>query len=113
MRIINTANNTVLAGDVIIAEGLFKRMKGLLGKDALKSGQAIVLKPCTAVHTFFMRFTIDIAFVDSENRVIKAIPDLKPWRLTGIYSSARSCVELPAGTLASTQTHQGSLLSFL
>ena len=113
MRIINTANNTVLAEDVIIAEGLFKRMKGLLGKDELKSGQAIVLKPCTAVHTFFMRFTIDIAFVDSENRIIKTIPDLKPWRLTGIYSSARLCIELPAGTLASTRTCQGHLLSLL
>ena len=111
MRILNTSSNTVLAEEAVIGEGLLERMKGLLGKDGLKPGEALVLKPCSAVHTFFMRFSIDVVFVDNALRIVRAIPDLKPWRLTGIYPSARMCIELPAGTLASTKTSHGHLLS--
>lgn len=112
MRIINASNNSVLAEEVILAESLPLRLKGLLGRSGLKPGQAMVLKPCISVHTFFMRFSIDVAFVDGANRVIKAIPDLRPWRSTGIYPSARLCIEMPAGTLASTRTSSGDPLIF-
>lgn len=63
------------------------------------------------MHTFFMRFPIDILFADKNNRVVKVIPFLKPFRLSGIYLLARLAIELPAGTLQSATTEVGDILS--
>ena len=110
MRIVNKTKNTILAEEVILADAAFKRIKGLLGKKELKIGKALVLKPCSSVHTFFMRFPIDVLFVDKDNRIIKIIPSLKPFRLTGVYFHAAFAIELPAGTIQSTLTYKGDTL---
>lgn len=110
MKIINKTKNTILAEEVIIANSLFKRTKGLLGRKEFKTGQAIILKPCNSIHTFFMRFPIDVLFVSKDNRVIKAISRLKPFQLTYIYWNATFAIELPAGIIQSTSTHQDDLL---
>lgn len=85
----------------------FKRMKGLLGKKELKKGQALVLKPCNSIHTFFMRFPIDVLFVDKDNRVIEAISKVQPFRLTYIYFNAALAIELPTATIQSSSTSKG------
>ncbi|MGE5197273.1 MAG: DUF192 domain-containing protein [Deltaproteobacteria bacterium] len=113
MRIINQTKNTILAEDAVIADTIFKRMKGLLGRKELKKGEAIILKPCREVHTFFMQFPIDVIFTDRNHRIIKAISSLGPWHLSGVYFPAKFCVELPAGIIASTQTCEGDTLSFV
>lgn len=110
MRIINKTQKTILAEDVILANGLFKRMKGLLGRKEFKPGQALILRPCNSIHTFFMRFPIDVLFMDKNSRVIKAIHSLKPFSLTPIYFNAAFVIELPANTLKSTFTSQGDTL---
>jgi len=111
MKIINKTNNSVVADEVIIANTPFKRMKGLLGKKELKKGQALILDPCNSIHTFFMRFSIDIVFLDKNNKVIKIIPYLKPFRLTSIYFNAASAVELPPNTIQSLPIQKGDVLS--
>lgn len=111
MKIINQTKNTILAEDVIMADTPLKRIKGLLGRKEFKKGQAIILKPCNSIHTFFMRFPIGVLFIDKENRVIKAIPHLEPFRLTSIYFNAAFTVELPADTIPSTLTQAGDRLS--
>jgi uncharacterized membrane protein (UPF0127 family) len=88
------------------------RLRGLLGRDGLPEGAALVIEPCTSIHTFFMRFSIDAAFVNKAGRVVRAIAEIKPWRATRIYPSAALVVELPAGTLARTGTLEGDELSF-
>lgn len=113
MRIINKDKNTILAEEAVIADTVLKRIKGLLGKKGLKSGEAIILEPCNSIHTFFMRFTIDIVFVDKQNKVIKAISGIKPWRITGVYFPSRLCIELPPGTIKSTLTSYGDTLLFI
>ncbi|MDP2928216.1 MAG: DUF192 domain-containing protein, partial [Candidatus Omnitrophota bacterium] len=97
MRLINQTKNTVLAEDVFIANTPFKRIKGLLGRKVFLPNQAIILDPCNSVHTFFMRFAIDILFVDKDYKVIKAILKLDPNRITRIYWQAIRVIELPAG----------------
>lgn len=104
MRLINQTKNVVLAEDIFIANTVFTRIKGLLGRSILLPSQALILDPCNAVHTFFMRFPIDILFLDKENRVIKAISDLKPNRVSRTYWKANKVVELPAGKLNLTNT---------
>ena len=113
MKIVNLTKNTVLAENAIVANTVFKRIKGLLGKKEINIGQALILKPCNSIHTLFMRFPIDVVFVEKRNRVVKIISCLKPWRLSGIYLTARLCIELPVDTIRSNLTSAGDTLSFI
>jgi uncharacterized membrane protein (UPF0127 family) len=74
-------------------------MKGLLGRKTFLPNQAIILDPCNSVHTFFMRFSIDVLFLDKNYRVVKVLPRLLPNRITSICWGSKLVVELPSGTL--------------
>ena len=113
MRLINQTKNTILAQDVFIANTPFKRIKGLLGRKVFLSGQAIILEPCNSVHTFFMRFPIDILFVDKNYKVIEAIPKLNPNRISRIYWHSNRAIELPAERLNLTNTQAKDQLQLL
>jgi uncharacterized protein len=96
--LVNARTDTPLANTVELAMTSAERRKGLLGRDAMAPGSALVITRCAAVHTFWMRFSIDVAFVDSSGIVKKVVEDLGPWRMTGALFA--SCViEFPAGTL--------------
>jgi len=110
MRLINQTQNTILAEDVFIADTVFKRAKGLLGKKEFLSGQALILKPCNSVHTFFMRFPIDLLFVDNHYKVIKALPGVLPNRISCIFWKAHLVIELPCGVLKLTKTRNNDQL---
>jgi len=112
MKIINQTKATVLAEDALLADNFWKRMVGLLGKDALRPGQALILKPCNCVHTFFMRFPIDCLFVDKNKIVIKTISCLKPFKITPLYFSSHLVIELPEGAITSSYTREGDTLLF-
>ncbi|MFH0791220.1 MAG: DUF192 domain-containing protein [Candidatus Omnitrophota bacterium] len=110
VEIINKTKNLILAEDVFLADTVLKRLKGLLGKKEFKNGQAVILKPCSSIHTLFMCFPIDVLFVDKHNRVIKAISNLPPFRLSGVYLNADFAIELPAGMIGQTATAEGDSL---
>lgn len=99
MRLINQTKNIVIAQEVLIANTPIKRIKGLLGRKFLSVGQALILDPCNSVHTFFMLFSIDLIFVDKDNKVIKIMQNLNPNRITGIYWDSRRVIELPSGSI--------------
>ncbi|MDO8488677.1 MAG: DUF192 domain-containing protein [Candidatus Omnitrophota bacterium] len=113
MRLINQTKNTILAEDVFIANTLFKRIKGLLGKKVFLPNQAIILDPCNSIHTFFMRFSIDVIFVDKDYKVIKIIPQLNPNKISRIYWHASRVIELPSGMLNLTHTQAEDQLQLL
>lgn len=112
MKIINKSSHSLIAEQVFVADSLLTRLKGLLGRKEFKKGEAIVLKPCNSIHTFFMRFAIDVLFLDNDNKIIKVIPCLKPFRITFIYFKARFAIELPAGTTQSVSIRENDTLSF-
>jgi hypothetical protein len=112
MRILNQTKNTALAQRAIVAETLFTRIKGLIGRKELSPGEAMVIKPCNSIHTLFMRFPIDVLFVDKDHKVIKAIPALAPFRVAPICFGSVLAVELPTGTITSTSTAPGDSLLF-
>jgi uncharacterized membrane protein (UPF0127 family) len=107
MRAYNLRNSKELSNNVALADSLLKRMKGLLGKKEMLNGEALWIKPCISVHTLFMKFPIDVLFLDKRNRVIAAITNIRRNRLTWIYLNALSALELPAGTLQKTDTRIG------
>jgi uncharacterized protein len=80
----------------VLADTALARMRGLLGRKSLPSGEGILLRPASSVHTAFMRFAIDAVFLDRDLRVLKVAPHLRPWRTAG-RRKAHAVLELPAG----------------
>jgi uncharacterized membrane protein (UPF0127 family) len=85
------------------------RRRGLLGRDGLPPGTALIIAPSSAVHTFFMRFPIDGVFLDADDRVLEVVPHLAPWRAAGV-KGARSVLELAAGEADARGIRAGSTL---
>ena len=83
----------------LLAETALTRMKGLLGRRELPSGEGILLKPAASVHMAFMRFPIDAVFLDRDLVVVRVARDLRPWRVAS-RRGARAVLELAAGTAA-------------
>ena len=90
---------TVVCEHCLLAETMFARLRGLLGRSGLSSGEGMLLRPAASVHTAFMRFPIDAVFLDREDRVVKVAAELRPWRAAGCRGS-RTVLELPAGEAA-------------
>lgn len=81
---------------VHVADSFASRLVGLLGQRALDSKQALLIVPCNNVHTFFMRFAIDVVFLDRDGVILHVAPELRPWRAASCWR-AHACLELPVG----------------
>lgn len=86
----------VVAESVTVADSTGRRLRGLLGKRDLPSGHGVLLRPAWSIHTAFMRFAIDVVFLDADQIVIKIVPSLTPFK-TASCRGAREVVELRAG----------------
>lgn len=75
-------------------------MKGLLGIKKLDANEALLIKPCNSVHTFFMSMPIDVAFLDSKNKIIAIYHSLRPWRMSWIHFFATSVIEAKGGAFS-------------
>ena len=82
-------DGNVVCEHCLLAETMFARMRGLLGRSGLSSGEGMLLRPAASVHTAFMRFSIDVVFLDREDRVVKVAADLRPWKAAGAGERAR------------------------
>ena len=109
LALINARTRCAVADDVEVAVTRKTRRKGLLGRDGLAPFSALVLAPCAAVHTMFMRFAIDVIFVHADGRAVRVVPALAPWR-AAMAIFAHAVIELPAGTLASREVSVGDTL---
>ena len=106
----NQTRNTVLADSADVADSSAKRRTGLLKHDRLAPGQGLWIVPCESVHSFFMKFPIDLVYLDRKHKVRKIRHNMAPWRMS-ICLSAHSILELPAGVLAATGTQAGDQLA--
>jgi uncharacterized membrane protein (UPF0127 family) len=105
----NHTRNTVLAEAADLADTSAKRRTGLLKHERLNPGEGLWIVPCESVHTFFMKFAIDLVYLDKHRKVRKVRHRVPAWRLS-MCLSAHSILELPAGTLAETGTRVGDEL---
>lgn len=76
----------------------FERLLGLMGRATLPPGKMFLLPGCRRVHTWFMRFSIDVIFIDGEGRVIEILPAVAPWNVTPYIKNAAACIEMAANT---------------
>jgi uncharacterized membrane protein (UPF0127 family) len=106
----NTRNGRVIADTVIPAFDSGARRKGLLGRDSFPDGSAMIIAPTNAIHTFWMRFPIDVLFVRRDGFVVKVQERVAPWR-AAVYPSAYAVIELAAGALRGGDVMVGDVLS--
>jgi uncharacterized membrane protein (UPF0127 family) len=108
----NVTRDKVLADKAGEARGFGSRFMGLMGQTDLPIGQGLHIVPCNSIHTFFMRIPIDALFLSPKGTVVKVMGALPPWRMTSVYFSAHSVLELPAGVAAASGTVEGDQLEF-
>jgi uncharacterized membrane protein (UPF0127 family) len=97
-------------GDAVdVADTSAKRRVGLLKHERLESGTGLWIVPCESVHTFFMKFPIDLVYIDRKKKVKKVRNAVPAWRLSACFT-AHSILELPAGVVEKTGTRPGDEL---
>lgn len=99
----NASTQTLIASTVLAAFDRQTRNQGLLGRDALSADTAMVLAPCNAIHTCFMRFAIDIIFASRDGTILRMRRHVRPWRFAWRFG-AFAVIELPAGSLDCIQS---------
>ena len=105
----NRTRTTYLATELMIARTHWTRFRGLMATDAsrFRRGQGLWISPSHGVHTFAMRFPIDVVYLDRERIIIHVEEELKPWRVAAIRIQATSVLELPIGAIRESQTALG------
>jgi uncharacterized membrane protein (UPF0127 family) len=111
----NRTRTTYLATELLIARSHWARFRGLMATPSInfRPGQGLWIVPCHGVHTFAMRFPIDIVYLDRERTVVHLENELKPWRMAAIRVNAASVLELPSGTVHRSETALGDLIDIL
>lgn len=107
MEIRNRTKNQVIAERAEFANTFFRRLKGLLGRNELRPGEALVIEPCNSIHTIGMRFSIDALFLDRESCVVGIRKGIRPNRFTRVFRKSKRVVELPVSTIDNSQTSIG------
>ena len=106
---VTTSDGIEVCGDCRVAESFGSRLRGLLGTRGLEAGEGLLIPGTSSVHTHFMRFAIDVVFLDGEGRVAKVVRGLRPWRVAGARG-ARDVLELPAGHCERVGLREGATL---
>ena len=108
-HLLNERTGEVVAAEIELAADSQSRNRGLLGRSSLAAGHVLIIAPCNAIHTFFMRFTIDIVFVDKRGRVKKVCRKVRPWRAR-VCLGAFAALEFEGGGVNSARILAGDRL---
>ncbi len=113
MRIINKTRNTIISYKCKVADSFWSRFIGLIGRKELPKGSALLIIPCNSIHMFFMKFPIDLIFIDKNSIVVQTVQNIRPWSISKIVKSAHCTIELPVGTVLASKTKIGDKLDLL
>ncbi|MFN8577842.1 MAG: DUF192 domain-containing protein [Candidatus Sericytochromatia bacterium] len=111
IKIANSKNNEILGDKIIYANTPYRRFIGLMGKKEINEGQGVFLTPCNSIHMMFMKFPIDIIFLDRKNKIIHITENIQPWKISKIVFMAQSVLELPVGSVSKTDSKVGDKLT--
>ncbi|OIO36833.1 MAG: hypothetical protein AUJ74_00975 [Candidatus Omnitrophica bacterium CG1_02_44_16] len=109
-KAINVTTGEIIADNVRIAQDFMSRSIGLLNRQNLNENEALLIKPCPSIHTFFMKFPIDVLFLSKEGNIVKIAHSLKPWRLSGCLLGCFMVLELPPGKVLKTTIKLGNVI---
>ncbi|MGH1468854.1 MAG: DUF192 domain-containing protein [Bdellovibrionales bacterium] len=106
----NSTTNALVADDLLIADSFYTRLMGLMGKASFSNEKAMLFKGHPSIHTCFMRFPIDVVFLDKNMVVTDVIENLKPWRFTSPFRfQSKYCIEFSSNKI-SNKVSKGDLL---
>ena len=108
-RVLNETKGTVVAERLEVAESFWSRFRGLMLRHSLPPGDGLLIRPSSSIHTAFMRFPIDVVFLDRKDNVVKVVRELRPFRVA--FAAGHSVLELPAGAAAAAQVEKGDRLA--
>jgi uncharacterized protein len=106
-KAVNVTRNKALANSLLVADTFLSSLLGLMGRPRLPIGEGLWINPCQSVHSMWMRFPIDVIFLNNQESIIHMVESMKPFRISKHVSEARSVIELPANTIMATQTQVG------
>ncbi|HEY3284321.1 MAG TPA: DUF192 domain-containing protein [Armatimonadota bacterium] len=110
MRLMNETRGTCVAELAEEARGPWRRFAGLMLQPTLPPGRALYFAGTRCIHTHFMRFALDLVFVDRDLKVVRVVRNLRPWRFSPWVRTAWGVLELPAGRLPDSRTTEGDQL---
>lgn len=110
IRIENLTRSSVVAERCRVARSFVERLIGLLRSPEPPPGEGLLILRTQSIHTWFMRYPIDLVFIDGEGRVTKTVPGLPPWRVVPWARGARDCLELRSGSIEGSGTRDGDVL---
>ncbi len=110
---VNDTTQRELGKSISKAVTFFQRTRGLLGRKKIKEGEGLYIPECRSIHTFFMMFTIDVVFIDGDNRITRVVPGLVPFRIAFGPRNTAGVLELSAGTLKDNRCVAGDKISFI
>lgn len=111
MKVYNSSKNNLIADDVKIAKTFIKRTFGLIPKSSILKDEGLVIYPCFSVHTFFMKFAIDILFINKQNKVIALYQNVKPYRILPIHPNSHYVIELAADVISTKNIEKDDFIT--
>lgn len=111
VEVFNVTRGTTIARNVTVARSMLSRARGLMFRTSLPPDAGMLIDPCSSIHMFFMRFAIDVLYVDRENRVVRTQREINPWRVGPIHTrGAKYVIELPVGSIQASTSQVGDQL---
>ena len=111
----NTTRASVLCQRCSVADNLFTRVRGLLGRSGLEANEGLLINPCPSIHMFGMKFALDVIFVTADNVVTDYVENIAPGKAyvaKAHHGKARAAIELPVGAISRNGTQIGDELAF-
>ena len=112
MRVYNISQNTLLAENALLADSFLTRMRGLLGRASLPAGEGLIITGSQSIHMMFMRFPIDVIFIDGSKRVVGLVEHIKPFQFSPVFWKSVSAIELPVDAIKNSRTRLGDQLAY-
>jgi uncharacterized membrane protein (UPF0127 family) len=110
LRVENNTRNVTLVSNGRLANNFWRRLRGLVGVKELPAGDGLLIQPCNQIHCMFMSIPIDVVYIGSDQRVLAIDAAMRPWAMGRMVRGAKRVLELPAGTVAATETKVGDQL---
>lgn len=107
--VVTQEDGRVVCEHCLVADSALSRMRGLLGRKELPHDEGVLLRPAGSIHTFWMRFAIDVVFLDDTLRVLRIVEDVRPWRVAA-QRGARAVLELRSGEASRRGLTEGAAL---
>lgn len=113
MKVYNSSKNNLIADNVKVAQNFFTRSFGLLLRKSISDGEGLIIKPCCSIHTFFMKFPIDVLFIERNGKIEALYQNVQPWRILPIHLNSHFVIELASGTICAKNIEKENLIIIL